>query len=159
MKLVLLLAFCFLSGIFSTAGAAVPASGTSLYASPPELRSFAPKRNLLRLRTPLVLRHFSRFEQDSVHSDAPSKLAKTSLWMLLGSYVGIMVLGNIALPLAYIGLAGILAANVLAIVVLARKSNKKSKKYARLVLLITGLMMLSVLLILGFIYLLFPGAL
>jgi hypothetical protein len=69
-----------------------------------------------------------------------------------------MVLGGVFMPLAYVGLAGILVANILAIIVLGRKPNKKSKKYARGILIITGIMIASALLLIGAINLLFHGA-
>jgi hypothetical protein len=78
--------------------------------------------------------------------------------MMVGSYVGISVFGSLFLPLAYLGLAGILAANVLAIIVLARKPNRKSRRLARIVLITTGIMVAGVLAILGAIKLLFPSA-
>lgn len=102
--------------------------------------------------------HRSALAPDSLDHEPPSKLARTAVWMMVGSYVGISVFGSLFLPLAYLGLAGILAANVLAIIVLARKPNRKSRRLARIVLITTGIMVAGVLAILGAIKLLFPGA-
>lgn len=158
MRFVQLLVFCFLSGVFTSGRAATPTSGTSLYASLLELHGSLTERKFLPFRMTSIFRHFHRSEQDSVRSDGPSKLAKISVWMLAVSYVSTMILGNIAMSLAYLGLAGILTANLLAILVLLLKPNKKSKKHARGVLIITGIMLGAGLLTLGLIKLLFPGA-
>jgi hypothetical protein len=102
--------------------------------------------------------NLSSGKQDSLIQERPSKLAKTSVSLLVASFAGTMVLGGVFMPLAYVGLAGILVANILAIIVLGRKPNKKSKKYARGILIITGIMIASALLLIGAINLLFPGA-
>lgn len=98
-----------------------------------------------------------RHTQDSLISERPSKLARTAVVLLAASYAGTAVLGGIFMPLAYIGLAGILTANILAIIVLARNPNKKSRRYARGVLIITGIIIAAILLLLGALKLLFPG--
>ncbi|MBN8679167.1 MAG: hypothetical protein J0M29_13140 [Chitinophagales bacterium] len=98
-----------------------------------------------------------RHTRDSLISERPSKLARTAVVLLAASYAGTAVLGGIFMPLAYIGLAGILTANILAIIVLARIPNKKSRRYARGVLIITGIIIAGILLLLGALKLLFPG--
>ncbi|HLP95194.1 MAG TPA: hypothetical protein VK168_14220 [Saprospiraceae bacterium] len=102
-----------------------------------------------------VFRH--THEPDSLSQEKPSKLARTAVVILVASYVSIAALGNFFLPLAYVGLAGVLVANILAIIVLGRKPNKKSRRYARGVLIITGIMIAGILLLLGALNLLFPG--
>ncbi|MBL7807396.1 MAG: hypothetical protein JNN28_06270 [Saprospiraceae bacterium] len=106
-----------------------------------------------RLAPSFLFRHVNN--QDSLSQEKPSKLARTALVVLVASYASIAALGNFFLPLAYVGLAGVLVANILAIIVLGRKPNKKSRRYARGVLLSTGFIIATVLLILGAINLLF----
>lgn len=118
----------------------------------------SPIKEFFSKRFGQVLTHGAVTAPDSMDTEPPSKLARTAIWMMVGSYVAISVFGSLFLPLAYLGLAGILGANILAILVLARKPNRKSRVLARIVLITTGIMVAGVLAILGAIKLLFPGA-
>jgi hypothetical protein len=117
-----------------------------------------PLKEFISKRSGQVSAHWAVTVPDSLDNEPPSKMARTAVWLMVGSYVGSIVLGNLFMPIAYLGLAGILAANILAIIVLARKPNRKSRRLARIVLIITGVMIAATLALIGAINLLFPGA-
>ncbi|HAD14083.1 MAG TPA: hypothetical protein DCF33_16795, partial [Saprospirales bacterium] len=68
---------------------------------------------LKRLTQVSLFRHAN--QQDSLSQEKPSRLARAADLLLGVSNVGTAVFGNLFMPVAFVGLAGILVANVLAI--------------------------------------------
>jgi small-conductance mechanosensitive channel len=77
--------------------------------------------------------------------EKPSRLARTALLIFLGSFA-LGYLGTVAAVFTYVFVAGFLTSLVLAVIILKKERNRRSRRIARLILLLgAGLILLGVL--------------